>query len=139
MPKKLTPAQFKSLRNKWYDKLEASGFEDAEERDSQRQWLKAWHAHFWASRVKNEGLARVQAKADYYEFAQQLLEDYVDADGHTRPRYKFASKLERAVWAAHANAETVGPAAARLKISKVQFSKIVKKIKKDMHEHFGVK
>jgi len=77
----------------WYDKLAKSGFEDIEERHSPREMLKQWHSHSFRSSGTPDQFV---AKQEHYLSALHVLRNY-----------KFATKLDRQVWACYAYGKSI--------------------------------
>lgn len=125
----MNKADFKKLKDKWYKKLEDSGFEDAE---SDEYNLKSWSSVFF---LKNT-LESWQAKATYYQMASNFLEEY-----------KFDSNIEKAIWEYHANGISARNTSALLKKAKVKsiatskskISETVYKLKMKMYEMYMAK
>jgi hypothetical protein len=78
-------AEFKKLQAKWYKKLKASGFEDAEDGEGR---LKVWSSHYFQSRYSTTAF---NAQESYFRMAGQFL--------HT---YAFESRTDREIWRQHA-------------------------------------
>ncbi len=97
------PKDFKSLQEKWYKKLEKSGFKDAE--DSQEN-LHTWSYIFSRNCDKHKEL--MLAKQTYYRMATNFLNDY-----------NFESNLDKVIWEYHANGISVRDIAKLLKKAKV--------------------
>lgn len=87
MKKTKSPKQeFQELQDKWYGKLEKSGFQDIE---SDENHLKFYSSQF-AAQFRDGAW---QAKAAYYQMASNFLEEY-----------KFDTKRDRIIWEYHSNA-----------------------------------
>lgn len=83
--KKTKQQKFKELQDKWYKKLEKSGFSDIEAGEDR---LKSYSSVIFS--YGNESSWR--AKREYYQMAENFLTDY-----------KFATTMEEIIWAYHAN------------------------------------
>lgn len=80
------PRPPKALIDKWYAKLEKSGFKDIEESEDRMEvWASTNFQRFRKRRTEFEGIQ------DYYVLAGRFLHDY-----------KFESKKDRAIWELHA-------------------------------------
>lgn len=103
---------FKSIQKIWYDKLKASGFEDAEiESDeiiSTHRFLKDWHSYYFQKKYANrvDFFLSVQR---YYELAFSLLENHC-----------FKTEQDKNVWEQHCNGLSLR------KISKITTLKVGK-------------
>lgn len=95
---------FKDLQAKWYKKLKNSGFEDAEQDETQ---LKSWSNNYFTLR---HDIKSFKHKERYYQLAGQFL------FSHTFPR--IADKL---VWQLHSEGHTVRKIAKLLKKQGISF------------------
>lgn len=121
MPKKV---DFKKLQEKWYKKLEKSGFHDIE---SDEDNLKVWSSIFAAKHTKEV----LQAKISYYQMASSFLEEY-----------KFSSNVDKIIWEYHTNGIGVRDIAATLnktkilKTNRTDVWKIIKRLKHTMFDMY---
>jgi hypothetical protein len=111
---------FQKLQQKWYAKLEKSGFKDIEQDEDN---LKRWSSDFTTKKF----LDTYEAKADYYYMATQFLNDY-----------KFETQIERVIWEYHAEGISNRNVAKLLKKVKISMSHssvliIVSRLKKIMY------
>ena len=98
----------KALQRKWYKILRDDGFVDIEEFHDQ-PYLKRWHSNYFYYRHTPEQFAEID---EYYSCARRFLY-----------RYEFASKLEREVWAMHAEGIGYREIAAALKKKRFKINK----------------
>lgn len=77
--------EFKKLQQEWYEKLAKSGFEDIE---TDEQHLETW-SNMYSYRID---LVKVESKQEYFRRAGQFLFDR-----------KFKNKIEKFIWASHAD------------------------------------
>lgn len=86
--------KFLELRDKWYTKLEKSGFVDAEQDEDN---LKQWDSYsFSGSRRARYNKDLYSSKEEYYQLAGKFLNSY-----------EFKTKKERLIWECHAEGKTV--------------------------------
>lgn len=116
----LCKEHFEKLKKAWYERLEASGFQDAEQDEEK---LKSWSSMSFRIRY-NETL--YAAKEDYYRLA-----------GHFANDYPFASEFERKIWALHAEGRSVATILIELgkqgiRTYKTPIHKIINRLKKEM-------
>jgi hypothetical protein len=119
MPK-LKEKSYKQLRQEWYKKLKAEGFNDIERRDG--EFKDSWgiptqlrvSTVFW------------EAKQEYYYWAEHFLNDY-----------KFDSEIDKAIWEYHMNgigyrkiSDTL--AKVNIKMSRQTICRLVMKLKNIM-------
>ena len=117
--------KFNRLKEKWYKKLEKSGFEDIEQDD---KTLKIWSSRF----ANKKSIYSWQAKATYYQMAVSFLEDY-----------KFDSKKERMIWQYHSEgfgakdtAEKLNRKPRKKRITQSYVRTTVKKLKMSMYSMY---
>lgn len=117
------PRPSKALLNKWYDKLEKSGFVDVEPR-GREDTLKTWtYADF--SRYRKCG-ADFESHENYYQKAGQFLHSH-----------HFSSPKEKAMWELHSGGhgyrqiETI-MRKRRFNIYKDLIHRTIVKLKKEM-------
>lgn len=77
----------KSLRAKWYLKLKEAGFEDIEDTESPREFLKEWHSTWFQTHYTPESF---KEKHRYFQMRTYFSKT------HT-----FTSELEERVWCLH--------------------------------------
>jgi hypothetical protein len=106
--------KFKKLAKKWHDKLEKSGFVDAEEFDSPLELMKQNHNFSF----KKFSPKQIDERMRYFELARQLLHDY-----------PFADDKEKRVWESHSEGSSDRVIAKTLGYSEHSVKKIVKKLK----------
>lgn len=109
-----TTKKFKKLAAKWHDKLEKSGFVDAEEFDSPLELMK--QNHNFAFRKFSP--KQIDERMQYFNLARQLLHDY-----------PFEDKKEREIWESHSEGNSDRVIARLLGYTEHSVKKIVKKIK----------
>ncbi len=97
-------AKFKKLQEKWYAKLEKSGFEDAEDTKQEHMPLKAWHNSYFFRRYN---ALTFEAKRAYYDTAATWGAEYI-----------FDSKREREIWSLHCEGLSYKEIAKKLKTYK---------------------
>ena len=109
----MTKKQYRQLRNKWYKKLAAEGFQDIEDVDSPNEYLKSW-----SSRFRKLPIEHYQDNLDKY---LQLTEaaNYLP----------FASDAEREVWAMYCDGHGDRTISKTTTISRHHVKKILKKLK----------
>ncbi len=79
-------SKFKALKDKWYKKLEKSGFEDIEDNKYEEPKLKAYH--YLRFKVVEPSVHAARAK--YYENCRGVLANH-----------RFQSPLYRRIWELH--------------------------------------
>lgn len=121
MSNKFQTKEFKDLKDKWYKKLEKSGFVDLEQNEDQ---LKQWEAGAFGNRYSVETFSSNQK---YFELAGQFFFDN-----------KFVSKLEKKVWELHSKGITLYAIADKVKvIKKSKVHMIIQKLSKEMLTKYG--
>lgn len=94
-------AEFKKLQDKWYKKLEKSGFEDIEQADGN---LKQWHSQYFITRhttFEGKSSWNKKKKLDATWFTSQ--EEYYQLAGAFLHDHEFSSKTEKLIWEMHSN------------------------------------
>lgn len=114
------PSSLKELQDKWYKKLEKSGFQDIE---SDEDNLKVWSSVFFA----RHSIEQIQAKQAYYQMATNFLEDN-----------NFENKRDRIIWEYHANGISYRDISkvlkrVRIKLSHTAVQNIVHKLQVAMY------
>lgn len=112
--------QFKALKDKWYKKLEKSGFEDAEKDENS---LKSWHSYIF---VVEDDTTFQESKKTYYSMAGKFFHDYV-----------FKSKKDKAIWELHSEGISIRNINKTLKkrgfkIYQLYVQSTIKKLVKEM-------
>ena len=129
MSKRKKPNDLHSLRQEWYDKLKAEGFEDIED-DKGR--LKSWSSRFAHDRI-------MQLKEDqeaYNDLASRFLREY-----------KFTKEIDKIIWEYHINGLSVRDITAVLKSTKIKTKNggfwykemvgaVLKRLSEDMKEMY---
>lgn len=109
----MDPKQFLKLQQKWYKKLEKSGFKDIESPLKPGQPLKHWDSiDFQLDHTKETFLE----KQRYYELAGQLLHSF-----------KFKSRIDRRIWKMHAEGVSTTDIAKKLNLYRTTIHRIIKK------------
>lgn len=108
-------AKFKKLNAKWAKKLLKSGFEEIEDTNSPREWMKQHHAHYFSNR---HDLSQFEDVKRYYELATHLLNTY-----------KFKNKTHRAIWEHHSNGIAEREISKILKIRDYDVRKTIRRIR----------
>lgn len=94
--------KFEALRDKWYAKLEKSGFADAEQKDGH---LKEWHSYNFSGSARSRYSKELFAsKEEYYRLAGAFLHS------HT-----FKDERDRIIWEGHTHGKTLDEISAELK------------------------
>src|SRR5690242_16509010 len=83
---------YKALRDKWYDLLALTGFDDIEDTNSPRQMLKCWDSLWFQSEYTPQEFLERQK---HYQMSENFL-----------LTYQFKSDFEREVWTLYANGLT---------------------------------
>lgn len=79
--------EFKELQAEWYNKLKKTGFEDIEDVNSPREYLKVWDSTYFQS---NYVPMIFLAKQEYYRRSAIFLMDYT-----------FFNSEEKNIWQHH--------------------------------------
>jgi hypothetical protein len=109
-------AKFKKLREKWYKKLEKSGFVEIEAVHTKNELVKDYHSsHF----MKDYVVDNYDAKQKYFELAREIL--------HT---YEFKNKQDKLVWELYSEGMECKTIARKLKKSEYKLSKFIKTVEK---------
>lgn len=119
MTRQRDPQNFKTLQKLWYKKLRDAGFEDIEDTNSPKEFLKTWHSSYFISRYTAESYER---KETYYRLCSHFLWDYA-----------FESNLEREIWRLHSEGMSLRDIAKslrskRIKLNKDNVNKIIVKL-----------
>lgn len=113
--------QFKELQQEYYQKLEESGFEDIEDRDSANEWLKNWNMTIPSSDCGGD-------KEEYFYMATQFL-NICD----------FKNETEKRIWEMHTEGLSIREISGTYAVkgfSKSNIFKIIKKIQAMMLYRF---
>lgn len=119
MSRQRDPKSLKTLQKIWYKKLKDSGFNDIEDTNSPKEFLKTWHSSYFISRYTTESFER---KESYYRLCSHFLWDY-----------SFQSNLEREIWRLHSEGMSLRDIAKslrsqRIKLNKDNVNKIIVKL-----------
>lgn len=124
----MNKSQLKDLQKLWYQKLKASGFEDIEDTESPREYLKTWHSCYFLHRHEPETF---QLQQEYYRRASHFLHDH-----------SFQTPSERLIWQYHTDgmsqrdiAETLkskGLKVNSISVNKDDVNKVICKLAKVM-------
>lgn len=98
MSPKFQTKEFNRLKEKWYKKLEDSGYRDIEQDENH---LKEWDSYAFKSRYNKHLYA---SKETYFQLAGQFL--------HT---FEFESKRHKVIWELHSNGMSITQIANALK------------------------
>jgi hypothetical protein len=117
--------ELKALQKIWYQKLKESGFDDIEDTNSPREYLKTWHSNYFHHRYTPDTFADNQA---YYRKASIFYFEH-----------KFKNKTEKQIWRDHADGLSFREIAIRLKdkgvrANKDSVNKVVSKLVAIMQE-----
>jgi hypothetical protein len=102
--------QFKELQAHWYGILKKQGFEEIEDVNSPREYLKRWEHIYFAK--TNYHQRRFDAKEAYYSKAAEYLHSY-----------NFASMFEKEVWRLHSEGQSVRKIAIYFKTQGIRTNK----------------
>lgn len=86
--------EYKSIQKEWYSKLKQEGFEDIETFDHKGIPHDMMKKDFYIDIAKNP--EQYAAKTEYYRLAGQFLNDY-----------KFNTLLDRNIWFAHSEGQSI--------------------------------
>lgn len=101
------------LQQKWYKKLEKSGFKDIESPFKPGQPLKHWDSiHFQLYQTKESFLERQR----YYQLAEQMLHDF-----------KFKKKVHKKIWEMHAKGRSLTEISESVKLHRNTVYRIIRK------------
>lgn len=114
---------FKSLQAEWDKKLKASGFEDIEDRNSDKEFLKSWHSDYFRCRYTTD---EFEAKREYYEMACRFLHE-VFFDSDTLLFFGVRDE-EREIWELHSKGNSIRDIAALLGVKKCRVEKILSRL-----------
>ena len=119
---------YNKLKKEWYKKLEESGFKDIEQDEDN---LKSWSLSK-ALRNKNngQGIETVVQK-------REAVESYYRLAGHFLHEHRFTSKLQKTIWEAHANGESIRDIVSLLathgiKVTKNPVNLVIKELRAKM-------
>lgn len=111
----MNKAQFKKLQDKWYRKLEKSGFEDIEDTNSPREMLKTWDSQYF---LHIGTPMQFEARQIYFEMCTNFLNTH-----------KFISEADKAIWELHTEGFSLREIAKKKKRSTDAIFKTVKRLK----------
>lgn len=120
--------QFKTLKDKWYQKLEKEGFNDIEYDENS---LIVWESTSFQNRYDP---AQAEFNTEYYRAAGHFLHDY-----------QFENNRQRIIWEQHANGITIADTSKVLKRKRIQgysgssVHKTLKTLQKEMLLLYGRK
>ena len=118
--------KFEALKDKWYDKLKAEGFNDIE---SDENNLKEWDTSIFSRYDQNT----IGAKEEYFRLAGQFLNSH-----------KFEDAREKLIWELHAEGLSFNDIAKKLKskrykvCSRSSMHITVKKLTEEMLQQNGI-
>ena len=127
MRKKKLKQNLKQLIKDWDKKLKAAGFNDIEERDSDR--LKSWAGSVSFSEKKNKknhfnygytSLTWKESQGEYYRVAGQILHET-----------EFKNERHRRIWELHCEGLSGSEIAEKLKLTKRQVKYAIWRMAKD--------
>lgn len=84
---------FMNLQKIWYAKLKQLGFNDIEDTNSPKEFLKVWESTNWVKQYTPEAF---QDRAEYYRLAGLFLHDYT-----------FESFYEETIWRLHSEGKSL--------------------------------
>lgn len=97
---KFQTKEFKALQTKWYDKLKKKGFDDIEDTQSTKEFIKEWHSVYFQKRHTPMSF---YAKQEYYYLAQTFLNEH-----------PFQTKQEKRIWILHSEGLSIRKIAIEL-------------------------
>lgn len=113
----MSKATLQQLQKKWYKKLKDSGFNDIEDVNSKKQWLKRWDDYYFRRRFNK---TTFEARECYFQAAVDMLNTH-----------KF-SRLGRMIWKRHAEGMEVREIGRDLGIPKSTVMDIISTIRKEL-------
>lgn len=114
--------EYKRLKDKWYKKLKASGFEDIEDTESPREMLKSWHSTWFFT---HSDPLHFKSKHRYFHMCEQFLNFYA-----------FDSHEEKEIWVLHSEGFSVREIAKEVGVCKTKVNEIVVWLQKIMRRGF---
>lgn len=112
----------KRLKDKWYKKLEATGFEDIEDVNSPREMLKRWDSTWF---FNNCDELQFKTRHRYFIMATHFLNSH-----------DFESRFERRIWSLHCEGFSCREIASVVDSSKTTVNDIIVFLKKIMRRGF---
>lgn len=109
----MNPKQLLKLQQKWYKKLERSGFKDIESPLKPGQPLKHWDSIDFQLDHTAESFTERQR---YYELAGQMLHDF-----------QFKSKAHKKIWEMHSKGESLSNISERVKLHRNTVYRIIRR------------
>lgn len=106
--------KFKAEQAKWYRVLAKDGFVEQEDVSSPKEFMKAWHDNKFKKLTPDE----FAAKQAYYTKARHFLLEH-----------KFVNKLDKEVWAMHAEGESYRDIAIKINKAGTATLAIINRIK----------
>lgn len=114
MAQKLSNLQFKTLQAEWYLKIKDKGFEDIEDTNSPKEFLKTWHStYFKVSKRQSDYLT----KEEYYYQAEQFLSEYQGL-----PLF-FREQIHEEAWHLHSQGYSLRKIADHIKAKGIRTNK----------------
>lgn len=95
-----------ALQKKWYRKLKQSGFNDIEDTNSPREYLKTWESTHFAKIFQLRGAEQYHGQALYYERAGKFLHEY-----------RFKTRTQKQIWKLHSEGIGMNRIATTLEIN----------------------
>ena len=120
--------EFLKLQDKWYKKLEKSGFEDAEKKG----YLKWSFSQNMTRTSERDKVSVHENKEEYYRLAGHFLYDY-----------KFENKKHEHIWQFHSEGKTLEEIQIllkkyRIKLAITQIKNAIHKMRDEMFEFYKV-
>jgi hypothetical protein len=120
--------KFQKLKEKWYKKLEKTGFEDIEQNEGA---LKVWESFAFSNHRYNR-----------HTFAEK--QEYFSLAGRFFHEHEFESDKVKEIWRLHSEGYSLSGIYDKVKTKKRGFSRpniylIVKKLQKEMFKKYATK
>jgi len=120
--------KFQKLKDKWYRKLERTGFEDIEQDEKS---LKVWESQAFSDHRYNR-----------HTFAEK--QEYYSLAGRFYHEHEFASEKLKQIWKYHSEGLSITEIHKRLRTKKRGFSRpnihlLIKKLAKEMLKKYAAK
>lgn len=110
--------QFKVLQHKWYKKIKDQGFDDVEDVESPREFMKDWHSMYFQKRYTIDSF---QAKEEYYRMARSFSNTH-----------KFECRRDKQIWELHCEGLSLRKIAEKLKTKICRIHKVIKTLSQIM-------
>lgn len=117
--------KFRQLQKVWYLKLEETGFEDAEDTNSENEFLKTWHSSYFQTKYDPHSF---ESKRDYYDCALEFL--HRNYQNHQYGLFEY--NQESRIWELHCEGLSLREIARKLTITVYQVNKVVTSLKQKM-------